>query len=75
MSSNTVLDFSVLDFCTDGRVKGRGGVKGGDSGFVYLVSRVVRDLCWACRVLIFVSWCEANVGKVEFYVEKEGLVG
>jgi hypothetical protein len=66
MSSNTVLDFCVLDSCSeDGRVKGRGGIKEGDSGFVYLAS----------RVLIFVSWCEANVGKVEFYVEKEGLVG
>jgi hypothetical protein len=42
MSCNTVLDFCVLDSCLeDGRVKGGG--KEVDSGFVYLVSRVVRD--------------------------------
>jgi hypothetical protein len=48
MSSNTVPAFCMLDSCSeDGQVKGCGGVKGGgrqvDSGFVYLVSRVVRD--------------------------------
>jgi hypothetical protein len=40
MSSNTVLDFCVLDSCSED-----GQVKGGDGGFVYLVSRVVGDPC------------------------------
>ena len=42
MSCNTVLDFCVLDACLeDGGVKGSGTEV--DGGFVYLVSRVLRD--------------------------------